>query len=277
MAVRLVDIPALLVERIEAAHPEPAVFSEVEADDWPPGALAYLRGADILRPATRAEAMPCPGCDWQCHKAVLVRSTSKAREPQAFIVCDEEPNFGRIAVGLRSLGQYRATLASIAAVVSWLMDLERPRSSAAGVFILLGSIPGRQGARQVAVNLDSGRAVLRVGSEQESLVRMLRWADRGLAIDMGHVRRLARRKNRSPALPAPRMSDRTRQKERSRQTRDRNGAILREAKKRRAATSKSWSAVAEDIAATDLARAGRRLPISANTVRRIITDMLRLE
>jgi hypothetical protein len=277
MAVRPADISVLLVERIQAAHPEPAVFSEVEADEWPPGALEHLLGANILRPARRAEVMFCPGCDWQCHKPIVVRSTRKERGPQVFIVCDEEPNLGCIAVGPRSLNQYRATLAGISAVVSQLMNLGRPRSSAAGASFLLGTIRGRQGARQVAVCLDAGQLVLRVGGEQESLIRMLRWVDGGLTMDMGHVRRFARRKDRSLALPAPRLSNRIRQKERSRRTKDRNGSIFREAKKRRAATSESWSAIAATIAATALARAADRRPVSAPTVRRIITDMLRLE
>ena len=60
-------------------------------------------------------------------------------------------------------------------------------------------------------------------------------------------------------------------------TEARNNAILREAKKRRAATRESWTTIATAIAATDLSKTGDRRPVGATTVRRIITEMVRRE
>ena len=71
MAVRVTDIPAIILERIEVAHPAPALFSAAEIDDWPDGSLDHLRECGILQTAQRAEAIVCPGCSWQCHKPVV--------------------------------------------------------------------------------------------------------------------------------------------------------------------------------------------------------------
>jgi hypothetical protein len=103
MAVRSSDIPALLVERIEAAHPEPALFSRTETDGWPQGALDHLVDRGFLRLAHRAESVVCPGCEWQCHKAVVVRKAKGSPEPLALIDCDEAPDHGHVFIPLRSL------------------------------------------------------------------------------------------------------------------------------------------------------------------------------
>ena len=129
------DIPAVLMERIEFAYPGPALFSATETDEWPPGILEHLVGRGILRPAHRVNALCCPGCDWLCHKPVVVRKSSA--DPLPFIACDEQPDHGRIFVPLRSLAQYTATLAGIACFISELMALEPPRSSRGGAVFKL--------------------------------------------------------------------------------------------------------------------------------------------
>jgi hypothetical protein len=279
MPVRVADISTILVERIEACHPAPALFSAAETNEWPTGVLEHLLTCGVLLRAARAQTMLCPGCEWQCHKPVVVRTVRTAPRTQAFIACDEEPDHGRISVPLPSLNQYSATLASLSGFFAGLMGRARgpPQSSPSGASFLLGSTKGRHGLRQVSVGLDAGRLLLRVGQQQESVVRILRWNAARLSIDAAHIRRLANRKGAAQRSRTDYTPDRTRQKERSCQTWTRNKRILLEAKKRRAAGGGSWTAIANAIAATKLARTGNRRQTSAATVRRIITEMLRRE
>src|ERR1700682_1295227 len=74
MAVAVPDITAVVVERIQAAYPRSALFSVAETDDWPDGTLDHLLECGILQHADRAEAVACPGCIWQCHKPIVVRT-----------------------------------------------------------------------------------------------------------------------------------------------------------------------------------------------------------
>ena len=277
MAVRLTDIPALLVERVEAAHPAPAFFLLAEMDEWPKGVWEHLQAAGFLRSDGFADACVCPGCDWQCHKSICIRRATTGAARHAYIHCDEEPRHGLIFVSLGSLTRYRATLAGMSAFISGLMKLGPPRSSALGGSFLLGTIRGRHGPRQVSIGLHAGRIMLHVGSHQESALRFLRGIGPFLSIDMDHIRRLANRKQNAHGLRNPYLPDRSRQQERSHRTLSRNQAIFREAKKERAKRGESWGTIAVAIAPTDLARTGDDRRVSAATVLRIITEMLRRE
>jgi hypothetical protein len=132
MTVKMTDIPALLVERIESAHPAPALFSATETDDWPAGSLGNLQACGILRYAQRAEVVVCPGCSWQCHKPVVVRSGGTRTGGQAFIVCDEEPDYSRQPVSRRGLDQYSATVYGLSACLAGETGWRPPGSSRHG-------------------------------------------------------------------------------------------------------------------------------------------------
>ena len=119
--------------------------------------------------------------------------------------------------------------------------------------------------------------MLQVGRQFDSVIRVLRWAGPGLSIDMSHIRRLANRKGSVQRLRRVCPADRTQQQTRSRETQARNHAIFTEAKKQHSARGASWTAIADAIAATDLAKAGQRRRVSAGTVRRIIAEMRRCE
>ena len=54
MAIRARDVPAILVERVEAAHPAPASFSADEIDDWPGDVLPVLLSHSVVVNADRA-------------------------------------------------------------------------------------------------------------------------------------------------------------------------------------------------------------------------------
>ena len=93
MAVKHSDLPRILLERVEAVHPAPAVFSAVEAEDWPDGALQHLIERGIVKAATRARALACDGCELGCHKPVVVRRIAATASSVAFINCDEAALF----------------------------------------------------------------------------------------------------------------------------------------------------------------------------------------
>jgi hypothetical protein len=260
-----------------AAYPRSALFSAAETDDWPDGTLDHLLECGILQRADRAEAVVCPGCIWQCHKPIVVRTVAAGQRRQAFIVCDEEPDLGRQDVSLRSLSQYRATIDNLSVFFADQMELGPTRASPNGNSFLLGTIKGRHGPRQSSISLIGGQLQLRVGRQLESVARILHWDGACFSIDMAHIRRLANRKEGAQASRASHLSDRTRQQGRSRETRARHLAIFRRAKELRAAEGGSWTAIANAIAAGDHVKdeQGRRL--KADTMRRIISEMLRLE
>jgi hypothetical protein len=121
MTIATSDIPDILIERIEEAHPGPALFSAWETGEWPAEVLDVLLHCGVLRPASRADSSWCPGCEWHCHKPVVSRTITDHPEIRAFIICDEEPGLDRISIPAPSLVQYGATLSAVCGFVAGRM------------------------------------------------------------------------------------------------------------------------------------------------------------
>jgi hypothetical protein len=266
-------IPAIVVERIEASHPARAHFLMTELEGWPEGAVSELARCGFFQVSDPAEAIVCPGCDWQCHKRVSTRTTAAGR-PRAYIVCDEEPTHGVIFVTDHERARCHTSLSGLAMLIADLLGKEAPKALASGAAFLLGTFNGRHGVREVCLALDGGRLMLRVGQHSLPLVDVLSWGRNGFTIDKKRVRQLAGRKisERRSAR-----SDRTRQQQRSRATASRNRAIILEAKRRRASSGGSWPSVSAAIARMELAKSSSGRRLSAASVRRIIYHQLRAE
>ena len=182
MAVRARDLPAVLLGRIAQSHPAPAQFARGETDEWPDGTLAALLEAGIVYHANRADVVICPGCEWQCHKAVSVR-TSAANRVKTTIMCDEEPRHGRIPVALSLLDRFATSLRTLAGLIARELELETHSPSASGSFYSLGEIKGRLGRRPVGVGIEEEEVQLIIGSERVPLVRAIRWSGEVIEID----------------------------------------------------------------------------------------------
>jgi len=266
-------IPAIVVERIEVSHPARAHFLVTELEGWPEGALSKLSGCGLLKVSDHAEAVVCPGCDWQCHKRISERRTASG-QASLYIVCDEEPAHGMIFLSDHERARYHTSLSGLARLIADLLGQQAPKALAGGVAFLLGSFSGRHGAREICLALDGGQLRLRVGQHSLPLINVLSWDSDGFAIDKKRVRQLAGRKisGRGSAR-----SNRTRQQQRSRARASRNRAIFREAKRRRVSNGECWSNVSEAIARMELARSSSGRQLSAASVRRIIHHQLRAE
>jgi hypothetical protein len=267
------QIPAILVERIESYHPSPALFCGDDVGEWPPGVLPHLLDARLLTLAgTRVEAVVCPGCEWSCQKELVVRSRGSQR--QAYVICDEPPDLGRIAIA--AIVPYQTTLRALAVFVGARLTASTPRPSHMGSSFGLGTLKGRYGPREVALVLHDRRLILRVGGHEAALLDILRWEGEALTLDQGHVRRLAARKGQQDDQSTPRAyrPDRSGQRLRSRRIEARNRRIAEEAQRLRKAGAGTWTAISNRIAGTSLAQDEQGRRISAATIRRIISGSL---
>lgn len=266
MAIKAIEIPTVLIERVEAAHPAPAYFGIDETDDWPAQVLAALLRQGVLTEADRATAIDCPGCEWHCQKRVVVRRADDVS--RAFIVCDEVPQHGRVTIGLRNLRQFQTSLRSIGLVVAGAIKAGAPKVTHGGAGYALGHVKGRNGMRSVVVGIVDGQFVLGVGKHLVAISSILACRDAELVVDRGQIQRLADRKEETASQVVGHVSDRSRQKARTTSTRQRNQSILREAKKLHAEGGLSWTDVAASIAGSAVAP-----KLKADSVRRIVTAL----
>lgn len=266
MAIKPRNVPSILIERIEAAHPAPAYFSADDTVDWPIAVLPTLLKQGVVAGADRARAITCPGCSCQCNKRVVVRKAG-GDTSRAFIVCDEEPDLGRIAVPLTSLATYVTSLGALGRFAAGALRIGPPKVSSHLAAYALGNVKGRYGVRPVIIAIEDGQAMLVVGEEREHMAKLLKWIDVDLALDDKLVRRLADRKMESATERRHKAPDRFVQSARKTATRQRDTAIFREAKKLHAQGGETWTNIAEQIAKTELA-----CRLSAERIRRIIHE-----
>jgi hypothetical protein len=275
MAVKVADLPSIVLERIEAAFPEPAFFDALETESWPDGALRSLVDSRLLQRASRSTSVLCDGCELNCCKPIVVRISSTNRSVRAFVNCDEEPDLGRILVPLERLKRYRLTLAMLATFIRQALGISSPSFVEKSKSIRLGQIKGRYGFRQVWIQLDDERLKLRVGRQEGPIASLIRWEGGKICIDRAGTLRLANRKERVATPTSGNQPKGTKQRQRKRHKTARNGRILREAKRLRRGRI-SWIKISEQIAQMDFVKkgSGHSLPITASTVRRIISAMM---
>ena len=243
----------------------------------PPEFSTLFSNAASCNRAYRAESVWCPGCEWQCHKTVVVRTVGERTPSAAFITCDEEPDHGRISVPLRSLVQYAATLSGVSGFLPARWNLGRHDHRPPGRHSSWG--PSRAGTGLV-------RSLLSLDARAADAAGGPTTGERGPRPALGRRRPIDRqgpysasRQSQGGGIAVARVTARRIEPcgvSGRADARARHEAIFREAKRRRrGATEDSWTAIATAIAATDLAKAEQGRRLSAATVRRIVTKRRR--
>jgi hypothetical protein len=140
--------------------------------------------------------------------------------------------------------------------------------------INLGRMRGRYGWRDVLLAYDDGMLWLVAGQQRERLTQIFEWSESGRHLDLKIIRRLLNRKQQAKKS-ARYQTDRTKQKTKSQRTISENRRIFKEAKRLKADTGESWTAISEMIVEMPFlnVRKGRCGPLSAGRVRRIICDL----
>lgn len=273
MAINEADLPKIIIERLEAYHPAPAIFSADEIVDWPEGIISDLQTAGLVQPAERAEFIICDGCHWGCMKPVVVRKQKGSA--RAFIVCDEGPDLGRIEVSLERPQQYLSSLSLLAGFLrnSLGLDARAPLSGLLPLF--LGRVKGRYGDHSVSLLLRDGKLALQIGSHSRSVIEFLICRQGQLTADKVLLRRLADRKH-SITQNRPRYQpNRIKQARQASATAQRNRAIRKEAFRMQRETGKTMSDISRIFAVQRRffrTGEGKQPPLTAKRIYRIIYD-----
>jgi hypothetical protein len=204
-AVKTAEILAFILERIAACSPQRAFFGADELVDWPTWALDALLAIGLLQQATRAAEVFCDGCEWACLKPVVVRNLPNGRRSRAFVVCDEEPDQGRIEVAPDRLARYFATVGSVAKLVARSLGLKSSAAPGRDGSLAIGRVRGRNGYRTLSLHPREKELLLSTGGHLLPLGDLLHWEGRALAVDSQAIRRLIDRKaaRSSPEVSVP--------------------------------------------------------------------------
>lgn len=117
-----------LLERVGARQGAPVVVSDHELSKWPGAAVATMKSQSLIKRARPATSAVCPGCERECVMPVRVLP-AKARDPEAFIVCNKRSDINRVAMPMSRLEQWQATGDSVADLLAGLLGLHRSGAS----------------------------------------------------------------------------------------------------------------------------------------------------
>ena len=275
MAIVETDLSRIIIERLEAHYPAPAIFAADEIAEWPDNVLPGLEALGFFQSAERAEVLICDGCHWYCSKPVVFRQQKAAA--RAFIVCDEEPDLGRIGVPIERLRQYRATLTLFAAFLRGSFELTSRAPLSAQPPLLLGRVNGRHGQQDVSLLLHDGSIVLQIGMHLNSVVEFLAFRQGRVTANRALLQKFADRKHRAGAARPRYQPDRAKQRKGTSETARRDRAISAEALRLRLETGKNFREISRELAASRRFRETRlgRRPLSHQRIYRIIYDQLK--
>src|SRR5690606_11309140 len=153
------------LDRVAMEHPSPAYIAGSEIAEWPAGAESILVKLRLLVEPTRATSATCAGCELGCHQPLLMRSSPRPDPPVAYLLCDEEPDLGRISIRLEHLRRFRASLSTAAFFISSVLKLAEPTRSCSTDRPAAGMLRGRYGLRELALTVADRRVVMLVGSQ----------------------------------------------------------------------------------------------------------------
>jgi len=273
MAIVETDLPGIVVERLEAYYPAPAIFTADEIADWPNGALDSFEAAGLLQSADRAEFVMCDGCHLCCFKQVVFRKPKAGA--RAFIVCDEEPDFGRIGVAIERLQQYRSTLRLLAQFLRNSLELTALAPLTGLPPLLLGRTKGRHGDHSVSILFHDDKIILQIGSHTGSVAEFLEFRQGQMTADKALLRKLANRKHSVSGTRPRYQPGRAKQQIRAEKTAQRDRAILAEALRIQKQTGKKFTEISRQLARSGRfseTAEGQKQPLTDKRIYRIIYD-----
>ena len=140
-------LPEVLA-RIGGRRGAPVHISDDELQRWPPIAVAALKSAGLLKPASPATNAVCSGCERGCFMPVEVLASNPAYPldlPTAFLVCDKRPDINRVAVPINQLVQWRTGGQLLGDTLAQMLDLQRGAvATNAGQHWSIGVVQGLQ-------------------------------------------------------------------------------------------------------------------------------------
>ena len=171
-----------LLERVDARHGAAVVVSNYELSAWPSAAVAAMKSQGLITKARPATSAVCLGCERECVMPVHVLS-AKARDPEAFIVCDKRSDINRVPVPVSCLEQWQTSGDSIADLLAGLLGLHRSGTNGTDAARWeVGMLKGAKHSSHVVIVAD-GKLTLSLANHSIPLTQVLALDAHGLKLD----------------------------------------------------------------------------------------------
>lgn len=178
-----------LLERVGARQGAVVVVSDHELSEWPDAAVAAMKEQGLLAKARPATSAVCPGCERECDMPVHVL-TAKARDPEAFIVCDKRSDVNRVPVSAERLVQWQCTVDAVCGFIADSLALRRSgkRSVDAGLWEI-GISTGSKRSQMLCLKADGGLTLV-AGGNAVPLAEPISYQDGTFSLDDAMIRQM---------------------------------------------------------------------------------------
>jgi hypothetical protein len=178
-----------LLGRVGASRDTAALVSDSELGRWPAEAVRSLKSQKLLRRASPATTVVCPGCEWQCTMPVDTVSDGRGKAA-SFVVCDKPVGINRVSVPAALLMQMRCSVDAVGAFVARSLGLrpDSQRKKGAGLWEL-GLVAGKKRSQMVCLRAN-GELELVAGNNFVPMSELARFGVDGYSVDCEAVRQL---------------------------------------------------------------------------------------
>ena len=111
-----------ILNRIGAGVPDALTIRYKEVNAWPQPAFKALIKHGVIKSASPANVITCPGCEEACLMPVIVYPTQDDRPARIFIACENREDTGRIPIEPSDLEQWQIDIGRFVSLLASALD-----------------------------------------------------------------------------------------------------------------------------------------------------------
>lgn len=153
-----------IFKRLNNSNREELLLYEEEISAWPEDCYTMLLRQGIIKPASPARSINCPGCEENCFMDVNVLLGTETRPTRYFVFCNRRDDTGRIAIDKKSLQRWQINIDNfIQFIATSLGTNHQPEKIIQDCIYYLGTVTLNRKRRAAFIILKLEEAALKQG------------------------------------------------------------------------------------------------------------------
>lgn len=193
---------SVLVEVLARVGAGGDVFiTERDLKQWPANAVSAMKSQNLIRKASPATSVVCPGCEENCAMPVeTIPAASGA--PAFFVVCDKRSDTNRVAISTDQLVQWQTSTNAIAEFIAQSLSVRWRGAIGQGNQLEIGIVKAARKSQMLCLRVES-ELVLVAGASKLPLVEAITFTEGRFMIDVQIVEQLVNTSSTSDVRYTP--------------------------------------------------------------------------
>lgn len=175
------DVLQELIQVLGSKHDNTIPWDQVR--EWPKGALDLFQDAGLIKPKEAAKSVTCPGCEENCFMPLHVSPAIQGNPIQAFVVCQQRDDMGRILISLELCQQWQITENQLAQWIARELGIRgKTKRDKESNNILIGDVQGKKKTGSLELSC-TDPASLKASGHSLLMIEAIYFTDGQLQID----------------------------------------------------------------------------------------------